>query len=350
MRLNNRYKYNPKTDLLGSGGFGRVYLAHDTFLDMKVALKIVNADDFPEHYSLLKEVKKGISLNHTNLVRYLDAFELKETTSFGEVQNWQVAVMEYVPDGELTAIVFKELSFEQQHNLVLQLLDGLNYLHKEGIIHRDLKPSNILLHKRNNEYVPKICDFGISKQITGKSSQLSQTIGSPSYVPPEYFDNDKRVSFGSDLWSFGVLLYELFIGTPAFGSEASGYSTGDVLKNIITCNISSEISSIPEPYQSVIRQCLVKDRKERVQSCDVLIRLLKPINETTVLLKEERIIGRNSILKYVNKTRILESESGDLSEMNMSEEGGYKVLLITAVIITVFYIGIQILKGIGIEL
>lgn len=270
MIIHDRYEYNPKTDLLGSGGFGRVYKAKDTFLDIDVALKIVNADDFPEQYGLIKEVKKGIMLSHHNLVRYLDAFELKGNNSFGEDLNWQVAVMEYIPGGELSSMAFKTLSYEEQQNLVLQILDGISYLHKEGIIHRDIKPSNILLLKRNNELIPKICDFGISKQISGKSSDLSHAIGTPSYVPPEYFENDKRISFASDFWSLGVLLFELNVGVPPFGSELYGNSSGEVLKNIISCNVPEEINSISEPFQGIIRRCLVKDRDKRMKNCKEL--------------------------------------------------------------------------------
>ncbi len=102
MLLQNKYQYNPKTDLLGTGGFGRVYKARDTLLERDVALKMVNIEGAKAHYSLVEEIKKAIHFAHPNIIRFFEVFEILSSTGTGEEIKTQVGVMEYIPHGDIS--------------------------------------------------------------------------------------------------------------------------------------------------------------------------------------------------------------------------------------------------------
>ena len=232
MLLNNKYQYNPQTDLIGTGGFGRVYKAWDTLLEKDVALKMVTIESAKAQYNLVEEVKKAANLTHENIVRFNDVFVLKGSSLTGEETETQVGVMEYIPHGDISQLDWKALSLEQQKDIVLQILNGLEYLHEHKIIHRDIKPSNILIKRENGKIIPKITDFGISKTVDRGSGSVSRVIGSIPYIAPEQFDSNGKISYNTDFWSLGILIYRLFTGNLPFGEENTT-SEGVIIKNIM---------------------------------------------------------------------------------------------------------------------
>ncbi len=273
MLLNNKYEYNPQTDLLGVGGFGRVYKARDTLLDKDVALKMVNIEGAKAQYSLVAEIKKVFDLSHKNIIRYFDIFELITLTATGEEIKTQVGVMEYIPHGDISQLDWLSLSAEQQKDILLQILDGLHYLHQNRIIHRDIKPANILIKKEGNRIIPKITDFGISKAQDAESVSLSRVIGSIPYMAPEQFDSKGRVGYNTDFWSLGILVYRLFTGSLPFGDESTT-SEGVIMKNIMQMPVPLEVKKIPQPFLTLVEHCLVKERVERIKDARVLKEIL----------------------------------------------------------------------------
>ena len=274
MLLNNKYDYDPKTDLIGQGGFAKVFKARDIVLERDVALKIVTKTK-TDKYSLVKEVQRAVLLVHPNLVRYFDAFVIKGTSLTGEEVESQVGVLEYLPFGDIGKLDWDALTLVQQKELLTGILKGLDYLHSEGIIHRDVKPSNILIKKKGDKYIPKLTDFGISKESTGtKSVSLSGVVGSYSYMAPEQFDKAARIDKRTDLWAFGVLVYRLVTGTLPFGDETTT-SEGIIIRNITEARLPAQIENLPEPFKKLVTAYLKKDKNKRPASVSELINILE---------------------------------------------------------------------------
>ncbi|RMG25901.1 MAG: serine/threonine protein kinase, partial [Bacteroidetes bacterium] len=265
--LNNRYEFDPATDELGRGGFGRVFRAKDTFLNREVVLKYAAKGDLPDKYSLIEEIKRVIDFNHPNLTRYFDAMTDRAESGFGETVEYQIGVMEYVRGGNLQDFLASRPTEEQLRPIILGILEGLDYLHKQGIIHRDIKPKNILLQPEDGKLIPKICDFGISKSAGGEMTALSNVIGTFEYMSPEQLGNnpDQRIGTNADLWSLGVVMYEMFTGELPFGSQRSGQTSAQVIGNILRAETPPKLNQIPQPYRTAISQCLVLDARNRVR-------------------------------------------------------------------------------------
>jgi len=281
MLLFNRYEYNPQSDLLGKGGFSRVYKALDKKLNRQVALKIYKTGDVSERYSLGSEIQRVINLDHPNVSRYLDIDDIENENAFGEVEKIQVCVMELLDGGNI-------LNYYRAHpdetlliRLLVNVLNGLAYLHENDIIHRDIKPGNILIKNTKAGPVAKITDFGISK-IAGTISAAdssSALIVSIPYMAPEQLNAKKfgingKVSFNIDLWSLGVAVYEIVTGDVLFKNNPED-SAEQVMLNIMAPGIPAKIETLPEPFRSFVAKCVIKDARERPEDVGGLIALLE---------------------------------------------------------------------------
>ena len=297
MDFKERYQYNPKTDLLGKGGFARVFKAYDQILHRYVALKVFSVE-VSGKYDLVSEIRKVITLENANLCRYYDVAFIEGVTVMGEEEKLQVGIMEYLDGGDLKS--YCQRHPHQQQKLLTDVLKGLSFLHKRGIIHRDLKPANILIKNTEDGPVAKITDFGISKDVGGSHTSSSLLMGTIEYMAPEQFSPAKygiggKIGTNLDLWSFGLMVYEMVTGHSLFGSRGSDSSAEQVMGNILNDElIEDKLANLPEPYLSVVRKCLVKDAKQRVQGADELISLLEgktyappvpTVQETVVLPK-----------------------------------------------------------------
>ncbi len=184
---------------LGSGGFGTVYLAEDTWIDKKVAIKVPHRQtvDFGE---LLREPRLHASLSHPNVVSILTA-EKQDNVFF--------IVMEYVPGETLETIITREGALEIPRVLdySCQILNAVDHAHRQGVIHRDLRPGNVLV---SDGGVVKVADFGTSRFLE-IAAHGTTVIGSPPYMAPEQFQG--KAVFASDLYSVGVTMYQMLTGT-----------------------------------------------------------------------------------------------------------------------------------------
>jgi len=244
---------------LGSGGFGSVFLAKDTWLDIKVAIKVPHKQS-TELYKLLKEPRLQAALNHPNIVRMIAAEKEK---------NVFFMVMEYVKGKTLEKILDKEkvLDCEKAVDFTKQVACGIDHAHKNKIIHRDLRPSNILV---SEDGTAKITDFGTSAWLNSVP-YASTRIGSPPYMAPEHFLG--KASYCSDLYSLGCIFYEMIIGRPPIfdpdpfkilEKAQQGKITPPRLKN----------QKIPKEIDEIIMRCLAPRVEDRFQSAAEITRCL----------------------------------------------------------------------------
>src|SRR5689334_19603518 len=191
---------------IGSGGFGTVYLAEDTWIDKKVALKVPHKQsvDFGE---LLREPRLLATLNHPNIVAILTA-EKQENVFF--------IVMEYVPGETLEAVVCREgaLDLSRALDFTCQICNAVDHAHRAGVLHRDLRPGNMLLSESG---LLKVTDFGTSR-ILEIAAHGTTIIGSPPYMAPEQFHG--KAVFASDVYSIGVTMYQMLTGTLPYSTPS----------------------------------------------------------------------------------------------------------------------------------
>ena len=191
---------------IGSGGFGAVYLAEDTWIDKKVALKVPHKQtlDFGE---LLREARLLASLNHPNIVAILTA-EKQENVFF--------IVMEFVPGETLEHVIAREgaLDLPRALDYICQISNAVDHAHKQGVLHRDLRPSNVLVSESG---LLKVADFGTSRFLE-IAAHGTTVIGSPPYMAPEQFRG--KAVFASDIYSLGVTMYQMLTGVLPYGTPS----------------------------------------------------------------------------------------------------------------------------------
>ncbi|MHC4587498.1 MAG: protein kinase domain-containing protein, partial [Planctomycetota bacterium] len=272
---------------LGRGGAGVVYLAHDTKLDRSVAIKSLPPEvkDNPKALSrFTREAKVLASLNHPNIATIYEELE--------EAEGLIYLVLEYVPGQTLAErIAKKPLKLEEALTIALQIAEAVAAAHEHDVIHRDLKPGNI---KITEEGKVKVLDFGLAKVVGGESTDQHSTItepgrviGTPAYMSPEQARGkltDKR----SDIWSFGCVLYEMLTATVPFKGE----TISDTLANILDRepNWSAFPQDIPTNIRSLLRHCLKKDPRRRLQHIgDATIE----IEDTTIELRRSTLPSKS---------------------------------------------------------
>ncbi len=288
--LFNRYEYSPVSNLIGKGGFSRVYKAFDKKLNRWVALKVYKSNELSERYSPFAEIRRVINLDHGNICRYLDIEEMVNQNAFGEKETTQVCVMELMDGGNIAEYYQKNKDEKVLNKLIGDILKGLSYLHRNGIIHRDIKPANILIKETIEGPVAKITDFGISKATDSVNSNSSSTlIVSIPFMAPEQFNVKKfginnRISYNLDLWSLGVSIYEIYTGKVLF-RENENDNSEQIMVNIMSPAIPDKINVLPPVLQKVVARCLVKDAAARVQHADELLGILEGGSHGAVIEK-----------------------------------------------------------------
>jgi serine/threonine protein kinase/TolB-like protein/thioredoxin-like negative regulator of GroEL len=273
-----RYEIRSK---IGAGGMGEVYLAQDTKLNRRVAIKFVTADSLASEQAnkrLLREAEAAAKLDHPNICAVHEVAE-EDGRSF--------IVMPYV-EGETLALLMRRKSLELSESLAIaaQVADALAEAHTHGIIHRDIKPSNIIITLRGQA---KVMDFGLAKLSeppatagglridTEASTQALLTtpgaiVGTMPYMSPEQV-HGQTLDARSDIFSFGVVLYEMLTGQQPF----AGKSVAATISAILTKEpppLASNATECPEELQRITSKCLEKDRERRYQTMrDVAIDL-----------------------------------------------------------------------------
>jgi eukaryotic-like serine/threonine-protein kinase len=267
--LSDRYLLS---GLLGTGGMAEVFLAHDRMLDRDLALKVLK-----EHYAkdkrfvrrFRKEARSAAALNHPNVVQIYDQ---------GRAEDGRYYIaMEHMPGGSLEDLILRRgpLGPSEAARLASQVAEALHAAHIRGIVHRDIKPQNVLLDKAGNA---KVADFGIALAASRTSTSGTNLLfGTPSYMSPEQAMGE-RVGAESDLYSLGVVLYEMLTGTVPFAAEGA---LATAMKHLteLPRPPRKRNASVPEAMDALVMELLTKDPEYRYPSAAQLIEDLRRTRE-----------------------------------------------------------------------
>ncbi len=254
--------------VLGEGGMGKVYLAEDRKLRRKVALKVLptaNSGDEEARRRLLREAQAAAALDHPNICAIYEVDEESDRSYIA---------MQYVEGETLEARMARQrLSLDDSLNVAAQVADALGEAHAHNIIHRDIKPSNIMLTGRGQA---KVLDFGLAKiaSATLIGSDEAETrhvvtapgviLGTVPYMSPEQL-RGVPVDVRSDIFSFGVVVYEMLSGRQAFTRDSDAETIGAILHQQ-PLELSSIDSGIPKALEGIVEKCLAKDAEQRYQT------------------------------------------------------------------------------------
>lgn len=254
-KINDRYEI---IKTIGEGGMANVYLANDTILDRKVAIKVLRGDLSNDEKFIRRFKREALSvsnLSHPNIVEVYDV---------GEEDGNYYIVMEYIDGKTLKQLLQKRgaLTLNEVIDIMTQLTDGLSHAHEAYIIHRDIKPQNIMIEDNG---LIKITDFGIAMALN--STQLTQTnsvMGSVHYLPPEQA-NGKGSTIKSDIYSLGILMYELLTGTVPFKGDTAVEIALKHMKEKVP-SIRKQNPTIPQSVENIVLKATAKNPKNRYDS------------------------------------------------------------------------------------
>lgn len=254
-KINNRYEI---VKSIGEGGMANVYLANDKILDRKVAVKVLRGDLSSDDRFIRRFQREALSvsnLSHPNIVEVYDV---------GEEDGEYYIVMEYIEGKTLKQLLKKResLTLTEVIDIMTQLTDGIAHAHESYIIHRDIKPQNIMIQDDGRI---KITDFGIAMALN--ATQLTQTnsvMGSVHYLPPEQASG-KGATVKSDIYSMGILMYELLTGTVPFKGDNAVEIALKHMKDKIP-SIRKQDPSIPQSVENILMKATAKNPRNRYDS------------------------------------------------------------------------------------
>lgn len=255
--IGNRYQI---LESIGNGGMAEVYLAFDTYLKREVAVKILRAqytddDGFVSRFR--QEAQSAARLIHPNIVNVYDV---------GRDEDFYYIIMEYVKGRTLKELISEDGSLDPMSAVIIAhgIASALKHAHSRGIIHCDIKPHNILLDENNS---PKVADFGIARAIsTATMTYTASVVGSVHYLSPEQVRGEK-VSAQSDLYSLGILLFEMLTGSLPF--------TADTPVAVALMHVSEKMPlvrevnpEVPPVLEKIVAKSLTKNKEERYATAD----------------------------------------------------------------------------------
>jgi len=282
---------------LGEGGMGVVYRARDTKLDRDVALKFLPLEltkDSSARERFIHEAKAASALSHPNVCAIHD---------IQDYEHQMFIVMDFV-DGQTLREKQGSISFKQAIDIGIQVADGLAAAHEKGIVHRDIKPENIMIRK---DGIAQVMDFGLAK-LRGNVTRLTKegsTVGTAGYMSPEQVqgqDTDHR----SDIFSFGVLLYEMLTGQLPFKGVHETALAYEIV-NVDPAPMSSIKPEIDPNLDAIVLECLEKDPRERTQSIAQVALDLKKYKRDTSRQRASRVTAARQVPKPSEEPHPVES-------------------------------------------
>ena len=331
--INDRYEI---LKLIGEGGMANVYLARDTILDRRVAVKVLRGDlagdeKFVRRFQ--REALSASSLSHPNIVEIYDV---------GEDDGNFYIVMEYIEGKTLKQLIKKRgvLSLPETMDIMLQLLDALKSAHDSYIIHRDIKPQNIMI---KDSGLVKITDFGIAMALN--SAQLTQTnsvMGSVHYLPPEQASG-KGSTIRSDIYSLGILMFEMLTGRVPFRGDSAVEIALKHMKEPLP-SVRELNPVVPQSVENIILKAAAKNPKNRYHDVREMADDIKTCldedreNEERITFKYPETDfsdTRTNTLKETKKSAKEEPEIKQITEDEKIERGNKKRLAILFSIIGV---------------
>ena len=333
-KINDRYEI---IKTIGEGGMANVYLANDTILDRKVAIKVLRGDLSNDEKFIRRFKREALSvsnLSHPNIVEVYDV---------GEEDGNYYIVMEYIEGKTLKKLIQKRgaLTLNEVIDIMTQLTDGLAHAHEAYIIHRDIKPQNIMIEDNG---LVKITDFGIAMALN--STQLTQTnsvMGSVHYLPPEQA-NGKGSTVKSDIYSLGILMYELLTGSVPFKGDTAVEIALKHMKEKIP-SIRKQNPTIPQSVENIVLKATAKNPKNRYDNVRDMYKDLQTAlqrdNEKRLVyeypendLEETKVIPQvtKEIKQVIDKPTAKEEDSEDNSVLKEKDEKN-KLPIILAVVL-----------------
>jgi eukaryotic-like serine/threonine-protein kinase len=284
---------------IGAGGMGEVYLAQDTKLDRKVAIKFLpldSASNIAANARLLREAQAAAKLDHPNICTVYEV---------GEENERSFIVMQFVEGESLEDRVKRgPLEISESLTIATQVAEALAGAHAHGMIHRDIKPSNIMITSRG---AAKVMDFGLAKSASSTIEPEAQTqklltapgtiVGTVPYMSPEQV-HGQTLDARSDIFSFGVLLYEILTGQQPFAAE----SPAGTISAILTREprpLTEYVANCPQELQRIVGQCIAKDREGRYQAMrDVAVDLdnCRSENKSAAQTSPTQIVERRDVV------------------------------------------------------
>jgi predicted Ser/Thr protein kinase len=292
---------------VGRGGMGAVYRGRDTVLDREVAIKVMSADFAADETSrprFYREARAAAKLQHRNIVTIFE---------FGEEDETPFIVMEFLRGQDLNRRMRAEppLTLEEKLDIVAELCTGLHFAHEQGVIHRDVKPANIWLVPDGSI---KLLDFGIAKFSSSTMTRQGSVFGSISYMSPEQV-NGSDVDGRADIFSAGVVLYELLSGKKPF----AGDSPTAVLARIMDdepASLADLPSDLPKPLVAAVARALEKNREKRYRHAADLGADLRLVRTALVAVTEPVGAGvdiAETMLTDTNSNKLLNSGAHELA-------------------------------------
>ena len=274
---------------LGSGAYGRVYLAIHNETKEEYALKVIEKKKLLDMYGkcdiIYNEIKIHSKLDHPNIIKLYN---------MNETDNEINIIMEYAKNGNLFQLISKNssgLPEKMAFHYFIQVVNAVYFLHENQIIHRDIKPENLLLDQNNTI---KLCDFGWAKQLTLKNR--SSFCGTIEYMAPEIIESE-NYDYSVDIWSLGILLYELLIGHSPFKDK----TTKNTIINIKLHELKFD-KEISEECKDLINKLLEVNKEKRLNIKDILTHNFVKKNENLInSFSSNKLFNNNSALYLDNE-------------------------------------------------
>ncbi len=276
---------------LGKGGMGRVYKAHDTKIKEKIALKLIKPEIAKDKKTIERfsnELRLARKIRHKNVCGMFD---------LGEEKGTHYITMEFVPGEDLRSLIRRigQLPIGKSVSITKQICEGLTEAHRLGVVHRDLKSNNIMIDREGNV---RIMDFGIARSLEAKGiTGAGVMIGTPEYMSPEQVEG-KEVDQRSDIYSLGVILYEMVTGRVPFEGDTP-FTIGMKHKGETPKDPKELNSQISGDLSTLILKCLEKDKEKRYQSSgevrSELERIEKGIPTTERIVPERKPLTSREI-------------------------------------------------------
>lgn len=280
--------------LIGKGGMGAVFVAQHELLQKRVAVKVLLGDIVTNQEALRRFQNEAISaskIQGDHVAQVMDVGMSRAGLPF--------MVMEFLEGGDLSQLLEQRgpLAVEEAVDYVLQALEAIAQAHKERIVHRDLKPANLFVARRpDGSSTVKVLDFGISKQsnpfaATGNHGLTStkSVLGSPLYMSPEQLRSAKNVDERADIWSLGVILFELLTGRVPFNGESLGELFVAILEQPLP-RVSQIRPDVPQGLDDAIQRCLQRPLEQRFANVAELACALAPCAPARALGSVERVM------------------------------------------------------------
>jgi serine/threonine protein kinase/tetratricopeptide (TPR) repeat protein len=294
----NRYQI---IEELGKGGMGKVYKAFDTKIKEKIALKLIKpeiASDPETIERFSNELRLARKIRHKNVCQMFD---------LGEAEGTHFITMEYVPGEDLKSMIrmSKSMSVGAAVNIARQVCEGLAEAHRLGVIHRDLKPGNIMIDREGDI---RIMDFGVARTLKEKGvTGAGVIIGTPEYMSPEQVEG-KETDQQSDLYSLGIILYEMVTGRRPFEGDTA-LSIAVKHKTEIPKNPRELNAQVSEDLSRLILKCLEKDKRKRYQTADEvltqLIQVEKGIPTSEKAIPQSKALSSREITVKFNLRKLI---------------------------------------------